>query len=33
MTLLFFKLGPPAKALSSDVIMYAVEIWGQERGK
>ena len=29
----FLKLRPPAKALSCDVIMYAVEIWGQERGK
>ena len=26
----FLKLRPPAKALSCDVIMYAVEIWGEE---
>ena len=28
----FLLLSPPAKGLSSDVIMHAVPFWGQERG-
>ena len=29
----FFKLGPPTKQCNRDVMMRAVTIWGQERGK